>query len=122
VKRLILTHPEEIVDASLSDVRGIAAVGAFVEHSLCMFLEGSKFKVCNGEDLRKHIDAAGAERTILASDLGQPGVFSPLEGFRRGVRLCIELGYDDEQIHRMVSTNAARAFGLEADVATTLKS
>jgi hypothetical protein len=117
VKRLVLTHPEEIVDASLNDVRGIAAMGAFVEHSLCMFLEGSKFKVCAGEDLRKHIDAAGVERTILASDLGQPGVFSPLEGFRRGVELCIDLGYDDEQIHRMVSTNAARAFGLEADVA-----
>ena len=118
VKRLIFTHPEEIVDASLNDVRGIAAMGAFVEHSLCMFLEGSKFKVCAEEDLRKHIDAAGVEQTILASDLGQTGTFSPLEGFRRGVRLCINLGYDDDQIHRMVSTNAARAFGLEADVAS----
>ena len=36
VKRLILTHPEDIVDASLNDVRGIAAMGAAVEHSLCM--------------------------------------------------------------------------------------
>jgi hypothetical protein len=118
VRRLVFTHPEEIVDASLNDVRGIAAMGAFVEHSLCMFIEGSKFKVCAEEDLRKHIDAAGVEQTILASDLGQPGTLSPLEGFRRGVRLCIALGYDDDQIHRMVSTNAARAFGLEADVAS----
>jgi hypothetical protein len=118
VKRLVLTHPEEIVDASLNDVRGIAAMGAFVEHSLCMFLEGSKFKVCDEDDLRKHIDAAGVERTILASDLGQTGTFSPLEGFRRGVKLCIDLGYDDGQIRRMVSTNAARAFGLGADVAS----
>jgi hypothetical protein len=92
VKRLVLTHPEEIVDASLNDVRGIAAMGAFVEHSLCMFLEGSKFKVCDEDDLRKHIDAAGVERTILASDLGQIGTFGPLEGFRRGVKLCIDLG------------------------------
>ena len=29
----------------------------------------------------------------------------------------IDLGYDDRQIRQMVSTNAARAFGLEADVA-----
>ena len=48
VKRLVLTHPEEIVDASMNDVKGIAAMGAFVEHSLCMFIEGSKFKIAVG--------------------------------------------------------------------------
>ena len=117
VTRLIFTHPEEIVDASLNDVRGIAAMGAFVEHSLCMFLEGSKFKVRREDELKSFIDAAGVGQTILCSDLGQTGIFSPLEGFRRGVRLCIALGYDDADIHRMVSTNAARAFDLEADVA-----
>src|SRR5215468_6670967 len=46
VKRLVLTHPEDIVDASMNDVKGIAGMGAFVEHSLCMFLDGSKFKSC----------------------------------------------------------------------------
>jgi len=116
VKRLVLTHPEDIVDASMNDVGGLAALGAFVEHSLCMFLEGSKFKTCESEDLRKHIDAAGVDQTILASDLGQTGVFSPLEGFRRGIRLCVQLGYTDEDIRKMVSLNAARAIGLEADL------
>jgi uncharacterized protein DUF6282 len=120
VERLVFTHPEEIVDASLNDVRGIAAMGAYVEHSLCMFLDGSKFKVCEGEELGRHVEAAGADRTILCSDLGQVGAFSPLEGFRRGAKLCIDLGYDDDAIRKMVSTNAARAFGLEADVARAL--
>jgi hypothetical protein len=119
VKRMVLTHPEEIVEASLNDVRGIAAMGAFVEHSLCMFLDGSKFKVCEGEDLKKHIDAAGVSQTILCSDLGQTGTISPLEGFRRGVRLCLDLGYDDDEIHAMVSTNAAKAFDLLDDVKRT---
>lgn len=117
VKRMILTHPEEIVDASLNDVKGIAAMGAFVEHSLCMFLEGSKFKVAGPDDMRKLIDAASVEQTIMCSDLGQPGVFSPLEGFRRGVKMCLDLGFTDDEVHQMVSTNAARAFGLEAEVA-----
>lgn len=116
VKRLIFTHPEEIVGASLNDVKGIAAMGAFIEHSLCMFLEGSKFKVAGPEEMRQHIAAAGVAQTILCSDLGQPGVFSPLEGFRRGVRMCLELGFSDAEVHDMVSTNTARAFGLEADV------
>ncbi len=117
VKRLIFTHPEDIVDASMNDVQGIAAMGAMVEHSLCMFLEGSKFKTCSEEDLHRHIDAAGVDHTILCSDLGQVGVFSPLEGFRRGVELCLKLGCADADIHKMVSTNTARVLGLEALIA-----
>ena len=116
VKRLVFTHPEDIGDASLNDVKGIAAMGAFVEHSLCMFLEGCKFKSCEEEDLRKQIDAAGVDNTILCSDLGQVGTFSPLDGFRRGIKLCIKLGYNDDDIRKMVSTNTARALNLEADV------
>ncbi len=117
VNKLVLTHPEDIVDASLNDVKGIAAMGAFVEHSLCMFLEGSKFKTRDGEHLRNQIEAAGVDQTVMCSDLGQVGVFGPIEGFRRGIRLCMELGYDDDQIRKMVSTNAARMLGIEADVA-----
>ena len=116
VTRLIFTHPEDIVDASLNDVRGIAAMGAAVEHSIAMFLEGSKFKSCEAEDLKKHIDAAGVDRTILCSDLGQTGTFSPIEGLRRGIRLCMDLGYADEEIRKMVSLNAARTLGIEADL------
>ncbi len=112
LSRLILTHPEEIVGATLDDVRGIAAMGVHVEHSLCMFLDGSKFQCRTQEELRAQIDAAGVNSTILCSDLGQTGVFTPLEGFRRGVGLCIDLGYADDEIHRMVSTNAARVLGL----------
>ena len=113
VHRLIFTHPEDIVDASLNDVRGVAAMGAMVEHSLAFFLDGSKFKTRSAEDLRQQIEAAGIDSTILCSDLGQVGVFSPLEGFRLGVELCMELGYRDEDIHKMVSSNAARVLGLE---------
>jgi hypothetical protein len=117
VKRLVFTHPEDIVDASLNDVKGIAAMGAFVEHSLCMFLDGCKFKSCEAADLRRLIDAGGVEQTILASDLGQVGTYSPLEGMRRGIKMCMDLGYSDDDIRKMVSTNAARAMGFEADVA-----
>jgi Family of unknown function (DUF6282) len=114
VKRLVLTHPEEIVDASMNDVQGIAAMGAFVEHSLCMFVEGSKFKFASAEDLQKFIEAAGVDQTVMCSDLGQVGTISPLEGFRRGIKMCIDLGYDDEQIRKMFSRNAARMIGIES--------
>ena len=113
VKRLVFTHPEDIVDASLNDVRGIAAMGAMVEHSLCMFLEGNKFQSREPADLKAQIDAAGVDSTILCSDLGQAGNISPVEGMRQGIRLCMDLGYTDEEIRKMVSTNAARTIGFE---------
>lgn len=116
VKRLTLTHPEDITGASLNDVKGIAAMGAFIEHSLCMFMEGSKFRTCTADDLRRQIEAGGVEQTVLGSDLGQVGEVSPLEGFRIGIRMCMDLGYDDEQIRKMVSTNAARMLGIESDL------
>jgi hypothetical protein len=33
-----------------------------------MFVEGSKFKTRSAEDLRKHIDAAGVDQTVLCWD------------------------------------------------------
>lgn len=113
VSRMVLTHPEDIVDASINDVAGIAKMGAYVEHSLCMFIEGSKFKTCESADLGKHIEAAGVDQTILCSDLGQTGTIGPIEGIRRGIRLCMDLGYSDDQIRTMVSSNAARMLGLD---------
>jgi hypothetical protein len=116
VNRIVLTHPEDIVDATMNDVSGIAKMGAFIEQSLCMFLEGSKFKIATAEDLRRFIEAAGVDQTVLCSDLGQVGIFSPIEGFRRGIKLCMDLGFDDGQIRKMVSSNAARMLGIEADL------
>ena len=113
VEKLVFTHPEDIVDANLQDVRGIAAMGAYVEHSLCMFVEGSKFKRFDHEQLRAQIEAAGVERTILCSDLGQVGTIGPIEGVREGIRMCIDLGYDDAAITKMVSTNAATMLGID---------
>ena len=119
VTRLIFTHPEDIVDASLNDVKGIAAMGAFVEHSLCMFLEGCKFKSREPSDLHDQIKAAGVDQTIMCSDLGQVGTFDPIDGIRRGIKLCMDFGYSDTDIRKMVSTNTAKVLGIEADLSSS---
>lgn len=112
VEHLIFTHPEDVVGASLDDVRGIAAMGVYVEHSLAFFVEGSKFKTCTSEDMKSLVDAAGIDKTIICSDLGQVGVVDPLEGFKRGIMILMDLGYSDDDIHKMVATNAATVLGL----------
>jgi hypothetical protein len=112
VERLIFTHPEDIVGASFDDTKEIAKLGAYIEHSLGFFIEGSKFRNRSNDELREFIDCVGYERTILCSDLGQVGTLLPLEGLRRGVATCLSLGYSDTQIHTMVASNAAAVIGL----------
>ena len=113
VERLIFTHPEDIVGASMDDTKEIADMGAYVEHSLAFFLEGSKFRTRTNEELKAFVDLVGAEKTILCSDLGQVGTLNPLEGFQLGVATCLSLGYSDDQIHAMIATNAADVIGLD---------
>ena len=112
--RLVVNHPEEIIDASMNDVQGLTALGAKMEHSLAMFLKESKLKVLEAEDLRKHIEGAGVDNTIMSTDLGQTGNIRPLEGFRLGIAMCLDLGYSEADIRKMFSTNAAKLFGLES--------
>lgn len=112
VERLIFTHPEDIVGASFEDTKEIAALGAYVEHSLGFFIEGSKFRNRTNEELREFIDCVGVERTILCSDLGQVDTIMPLEGLRCGVSTCLSLGYSDAQIHTMVASNPGNVIGL----------
>jgi predicted TIM-barrel fold metal-dependent hydrolase len=73
----------------------------------------SKLKVLEAEDLRKHIEAAGVDNTIMSTDLGQTGNVLPLEGFKAGINLCLDLGYSEADIRKMFSTNAATLFGFE---------
>ncbi len=120
VQNMILTHPEEVIDASLNDVRGLMSLGAYVEHSLSLFLESSKFKCLEDQVLKAQIEAAGVDRTVICSDLGQFGTVDPVQGMRDGIALLIRLGYCDEDIRQMTSSNAADLFGLGEEVAGVL--
>lgn len=113
VRRLMLLHPPEIVAATPADVAELAASGVFIEHSMNLFLEGSRFKRFDPEVLRGYIEAAGVDRTVLASDLGQPGSLHPVDGMRATIAMCLGFGYSDDQIRRLTGSNAAELFGIE---------
>ena len=115
VKRLLVNHPSFIVDATHEDIRRLVTMGAYIEHSLCMFIPVAKRKrdPFPPEDLDKLIQSGTVDRTILASDLGQRGADHPVAGFRNVIRICIKLGYSDEDIRKMVSGNALELLGME---------
>lgn len=115
VKKLLVNHPSFLIGATNDDIRALVGMGAYIEHSLCMFIPSirkGKPGPFTAEELDVLIKAAGVDRTILASDLGQRGNDRPVVGFRSVIGECIDLGYSDEDIRKMVSGNASELFDL----------
>jgi len=112
VKRLLVNHPTYVVDATLDDMRQLASEGVYMEHSMCMWVPGSKFKFYDDQFLREVIEAGTVDLTILGSDLGQQGNPSIAEGFRNVIGQLLDLNYSDEDIRKMTSGNASRLMNL----------
>jgi len=112
VKRLLVNHPSCLIDATLDEMSALTAMGAYLEHSMCMFIPGSKFHFYDPQELDAMIKAGGVDKTILGSDLGQTGNPTPVEGFRNVIATCLDLGYVPDDIRRLVSLNAQRLLGL----------
>jgi hypothetical protein len=93
------------------DVADLARMGVWIEHSFCMFINEPYSKFFTGQDLKELITAAGVDRTILGSDLGQinnPG------RWRASVRdpAVPGLGYSKDEIRKMISLNACSLMGM----------
>jgi hypothetical protein len=114
VKRLLCNHPTYVIDASLGDIRRLVEMGVYVEHSMCMFVSGSKFKFFDSAELDQVIKAGTVDRTILGSDLGQVGNIRLIDGFRSVIEIVLDLGYTESEVRKMVSINAADLLGLSA--------
>ena len=112
MKRRLVNHPTYVVGCSLADIAELTEGGTIVEHSASFYID-SKFKCFTAEELRQHIDAGGVDGTILGSDLGQADNPSPVEGMRTLIGMCLERGYDDDDIRKMTASNCARIIGFE---------
>ena len=112
VNRLLVNHPTYMIGCTDDDIRELVSIGAHIEHSICMWVEG-KSKKFTPEELVHLIEVAGVDRTILSSDLGLVGSPRPVEGFRQVVRLLLDQQVPKEDIRKLVSLNAARLVGLD---------
>lgn len=112
VRRLFLNHPTYVNEGTFQDITALVNMGVKMEHSICMFVP-STFHLFDDDHLRAAIDAAGVKNTFFGSDLGQKNNPTPVEGMRQIIEVLIRLGYDDDAIRLMTSTNAAELVGLE---------
>jgi len=113
VTRLLLNHPDFVIGASHADAVRLADIGAVVEHSICMYDEDSKFYHWPVSHLVEWIDAVGAERTSLGSDLGQKNNPLPVEAYRKVCSRLLDSGVSEHDLRLMIAANPARLLGLE---------
>ncbi|MBL8568475.1 MAG: membrane dipeptidase [Phreatobacter sp.] len=111
VAKLLVNHPTYIVNCSDEDIRGLIALGAVMEHSICMFVPGRSYRF-DSENLAHLIRLAGVENTILSSDLGITGGPRPVDGFRHVVGQLLDLQFSEAEIRALVGDNAARMLNL----------
>lgn len=113
VKRILVNHPHYNVGASYEHMVKWANMGAFIELNVCVFESGSR--IGNVKDIvaKEMIDACGADRIILDSDMGQNGNGCPVEGMFNFISLLVEeYGVTEEQINIMAKKNPAKLLNL----------
>ena len=63
--------------------------------------------------MKSLITAGTVEKTILGSDFGQNKNPYPFDRFPNVVEMCLDIGYSDAEIRRMIGGNACELMGLE---------
>jgi hypothetical protein len=110
VREIVITHPEfPSQNLTAQDQRALADRGALLERC---FTTPHTGKV-PWERWLENIRAAGAEHSVLSTDLGQ--VFNPPveDGMALMVDRLLEAGFDDQEVHTMAVLNSRRVAGAE---------
>jgi hypothetical protein len=113
VKRLLLHHPDYIVNAAENDIEEMISYGAFVEHELAMYHPEVTAVGWPIEQLVGWINKIGPERTVINSDLGQKGNPLPVDGYLLIVQQLLDHGIKAADIRQMICRNTAYLLGLE---------
>lgn len=112
VKRLLVNHPMYGLHFTYEDIKEMAEFGALIEQSACLYVD-SRFNVFSPQELKEHILAAGVAHSSIGSDLGQVDNPSPVEGMRQAIKLCLALGFTEDEVRLMVRDNPSKLVGLD---------
>jgi hypothetical protein len=112
VKRLLVNHPMYGLHFTYDDIKEMADFGALIEQSACLYVD-SRFNVFSPRELKEHILAAGVAHSSIGSDLGQVDNPTPVEGMRQAIKMCLALGFSEDDVRTMVRDNPARIVGLD---------
>ncbi|MFB9831895.1 DUF6282 family protein [Actinoallomurus acaciae] len=108
--RLVLSHPNYVVDVEREQARELAGLGAVIEHEIAMYHNDKIFPL---SVLLDWIDLIGPEHTSLGSDLGQVGNPLPVEAYIQVIGRLLDSGISEKDIGLMIRDNPARLIGLD---------
>ena len=112
ITRMIVNHPEYVIQASREQVSRFADSGAIIEHECCMYDGDSEFHHWDVDTLKGWIDLVGPDRTSIGSDLGQVDNPSPIDSFKKMLGQLHDCGVSERDLRKMVRDNPARLLGL----------
>ena len=112
VTRMIVNHPEYVIEATREQVVKFADTGALIEHECCMYDERSEFYHWDPKRMKEWIDLVGPDRTSIGSDLGQVNNPLPIEAFKTLLSGLHDLGVSERDLRKMVRDNPSRLLGL----------
>lgn len=113
VRRLLVHHPDFIINASESDLDELLGFGAFVEHDLAMYDPANPTPGWPIKRLVDWIHRIGPERTVICSDLGQQTNPVPVDGYIYVVGQLLDHGVSEKDVRTMICNNTAFLLGLE---------
>jgi len=107
VRKILITHPEwKATFWSVEDQMKMAELGAILEHCIlpCMSFETRLDPKIVADAIKK----VGADKCVMATDLGQVFNPHPIEGMRQFIRMMMKYGINEQEIERMTKDNPAR--------------
>ena len=112
IHRIVVNHPNYMVDATLDDMKNWCSLGATIEFTAVVSVPSSKFYCKPIEEVVALINSLDSERVILSSDYGQAGNGNPADGMRAFIELLMAKGIPDKAIQQMTRKNPTRLLGL----------
>jgi hypothetical protein len=113
VTRLVVNHPNFIVDASTRDAERLIELGAYIEHAASHYHPRSGFRMFEIDVLLGWLEAVGVDHSILASDLGQANNPLPTEGLEDVAVELMDRGVSEMDVRRLLADNPAKLLGVQ---------
>ena len=110
VEKLLVLHPEFVVNMTENEARELAQQGAFIEHEVGMY--GRDRPDWPIERLVNWIKAVGVEHTTLGSDTGQATAPLPADIFGKVAHQLVDNGVPEPDVRRMLSDNPGSLLNL----------
>jgi len=114
IKKILVTHPLLIIEATIDDIVKWANQGAYIEIGAVTWNEFIEDKYHFPIKLAKQMmDRVGYDRIIIDSDLGQKRNMPQVEGLCRFIKLLMDLyPIKEEDMNKMTKINPSKLLGI----------